>query len=217
MHIMVFRLWFRRLAVVLFSLTFPIAGQAASIVNGSFEGGPEIGPSSSFVTLFGGSTAIPGWTVTGATIDYIGPSWLVSDGIRAVDLDGNSSTGGIQQTFATTAGTPYMVSFDLAGNPDGPPEVKQVRVSAGDFTQDFSFDIQGQTRSTLDWQPTSFNFIAPDSTTTLSFSSLSTVGNSFGATIDNVDVKVVPIPAALWLFASGLSSLFIYARKRKIA
>ena len=169
-----------------------VAGQAQSILlNGSFEQGPAIPGGSSFLTLSGGSTAITGWTVTGSNIDYIGPSWSVSDGIRAVDLDGNSAIGGIRQSFATTPGLTYFVSFDLSGNPEGAPQVKQVSVSVDGFTQNYSFDTAGQTRATLAWQYVNFSFLASGASATLSFTSLSPGGNSYGALIDNV--SVVPV------------------------
>lgn len=98
-----------------------------------------------------------------------------------VDLDGAFSTGGIQQTFSTTPGRTYLASSDLAGNPDGAPQIKQVRVTVNGINQDFAFDTQGQTRSTLIWQNKSFTFVASGMTATLAFRSLSPAGNSYGA------------------------------------
>jgi len=197
---------------------FPVGGYATLITNGSFETGPSIPSGSSFRTLSGGSTAITGWTVTGNTIDYFGPSWSVSDGIRAVDLDGAFSTGGIQQTFATDLGQTYDVAFDLSGNPEGGPQIKQLRVSVDSFLQDFAFDTQGQTRSTLIWQPTAFSFVASGSSATLSFASLSPSGNSFGGFIDNVSVVAstpIPEPSTMLLLDSGLAGLGFFRRRKK--
>jgi uncharacterized protein (TIGR03437 family) len=170
-------------------ICIPASNSVNLLVNGSFETGPAIPGGSSYLTLSGGSTAVTGWRVTGSTVDYIGPSWKVSDGIRAIDLDGAFSTGGIQQTFSTITGRTYLVTFDLSGNPDGPPQIKQVRVAVDGFNQDFPFDTQGQTRSTLTWQNKSFTFVASGTTATLSFLSLSSSGNSFGALIDKVSVS----------------------------
>ncbi len=83
--------------IILIALCMPKVSHANLLTNGSFELGPAIPGGSSFVTLSGGSTAITGWTVTGSTIDYFGPSWTVSDGIRAIDLDGAFSTGGMSR------------------------------------------------------------------------------------------------------------------------
>ena len=155
------------------------------LTNGSFEGGPAIPSNSSYTTLSGGSRAIPGWVVTGGSIDYIGTFHPPSDGQRAIDLDGAFSTGGISQTFSTSPGTRYLVTFDLSGNPEGAPRIKNVRVSAGGVTQDFSFDTTGQSRSNLRWQPASFTFVANGTSATLTFSSLSPAGNSWGAFVDH--------------------------------
>ena len=52
-----------------------------------------------------GSNAIPGWTVTGVSVDYVvAPYWQASDGIASLDLNGTtlvdgSYLGGVSQTF----------------------------------------------------------------------------------------------------------------------
>jgi choice-of-anchor C domain-containing protein len=182
------------------------------LINGSFELGPEI-PTFD-INILGGSTAIAGWTVTGARIDYVGPPWDVSDGQRAIDLDGNDDIGGIEQTFATTLGQTYVVSFDLSGNPDGGPLVKAVRVSAAGFTHDYTFDNSGQTLRSLTWQPITFSFLATSASTTLGFTSLSSSGSSYGALIDNVRVEPVPEPSTFFLLGTALASALTSQRHR---
>src|SRR5207253_2296924 len=92
--------------------TYEVTIQAVQFINGSFEIGPDTGPS--FVRLSPGSTAITGWTVTSAAIDYVGPGWQASDGARSIDLDGNDGdSGGMAQTFATIPGVNYNVAFDM--------------------------------------------------------------------------------------------------------
>lgn len=164
------------------------AAQVDLLTNGSFEDGPTIPSNSSYATLPGGSGAIPGWVVTGGSIDYIGTAHPPSDGQRAIDLDGAFSTGGISQTMTTTTGARYVVTFDLSGNPEGAPTVKRVRVSIGDLSEDFSFDSTGQSRSDLTWTTVSFTFEATSTSATLAFTSLSPVGNSWGPLVDHVSV-----------------------------
>ena len=119
------------------------------LVKGSFEPGPEPFPIHD-IDIPSGSTAITGWLVTGGGIDLNEDPWDVSDGLRAIDLDGrNALAGGIQQTLATTIGQTYWVMFDLSGNPGDSPfnglsVVKQVRVAVDGFTQDYSHDTTGQ-------------------------------------------------------------------------
>ena len=173
------------------------AQTASLLVNGSFEEGPSAGR---FVNVAGGSVVIKGWSVTGEGVDYIGTLWRGSEGVHSIDLDGSvrSSTtpgyvhGGVAQTFATTAGTRYLVTFDLAGNPYAPPKKKPMRVSAAGQSQDFSFDVTGKNPARMGWAPTRWTFTANSASTTLEFSSL-TVSRStgWGAVIDNIVVTAV--------------------------
>lgn len=194
---------------------------ASILLNGNFEAGPA--PfSNQDIDIPTGSTAITGWLVTGGGIDLLEDPWDVSDGVRAIDLDGRSP-GGIQQTFATIAGQTYVVSFDLSGNPGnglpgtGLPTIKQVRVSVGGFSEDYTFDSSGQSIASLVWTPVSFSFVALDASDTLSFVSLSLDSSaSYGALVDNVGVAPVPEPSALSLLAiGGLVSLCLRYRRSR--
>jgi choice-of-anchor C domain-containing protein len=161
------------------------------VVNGSFEQGPPPFDVQD-IDIPPGSTAITGWLVTGGDIDLLEDRWDVSDGVRAIDLDGRDAlAGGIEQTFATAVGQSYVVTFDLSGNPGGPPQVKTVRVAVDGFTQDYSFNSSGQSIQALTWQPVTFSFTATGATVTLSFTSLTPFANSYGALIDNVRVSAV--------------------------
>ena len=119
------------LAALFLGVMAGAAGQAvgATIVNGDFEEA-TVDPGGFYVVLPGGSTAITGWTVTGDSVELMGGFWQASSGLHSIDLSG-SDAGGIEQTFATTAGQLYRVTFDLAGDPGAPPTVKTVNVSAG--------------------------------------------------------------------------------------
>src|SRR5271169_382428 len=120
----------RRLAVAVFGLAIAWPCTAAPFQNGSFENG-SVDPDGSFVTLAVGSMQITGWTVVAGNIDYIGAYWVASNGARSLDLVGNQNVGGVAQTFDTISGATYQVSFDMAGNPAGPPTIKPLTASAG--------------------------------------------------------------------------------------
>lgn len=105
------------------------------------------------------------------------------------------------------------MTFDLSGNPQGGPQIKQMRVSVGGVTQDYSFDSSGQALNALIWQSITFDFLASSSTSTLSFVSLSSTPNSYGALIDNVTVSSVPEPSTLLLVTLGLATASLRYRR----
>lgn len=181
---------FQTVALTGFSASVLLAttpAQAINLINnGSFENS-SLGSSA---TLYAGSTAINDWTVTGGSIDYLNQSfWQPSDGGFSLDVSGDNA-GGIAQTFVTTPGNQYLVSFDLAGNPDPSPTVKTLRLAAGGSSQDFTFDVTGKTRVNMGWSPQTFSFVASSNSTTLSFASLT--NSTAGPALDNVVVTAVP-------------------------
>ena len=155
------------------------------IENGSFEHGIEPG---SWTTLKAGSPGIDGWTITTGSVDIVGVLWPASDGNRSVDLDG-VSFGGIAQAFKTEKDKKYIVTFDLAGNPHGPPAVKRMKVTAAGQSAEFSYDLLNKPHTNRGWATYSFPFTAKDKETTLEFDSLDTENGYFGPVIDNVMVQ----------------------------
>jgi len=96
---------------------------------------------SGFEQLNAGDISLDGWTVDSGSVDWIGTYWVAQDGSKSIDMSGTDA-GAISQTFATTIGNTYTVSFYLSGNPAGPPTVKTLDVSATGGTVDhFTFDI----------------------------------------------------------------------------
>ena len=176
---------------VLVGLAFLVlpAFALADVSNGSFENGTS---PNSFLTLTAPNTTdITNWSVDSGTVDYIGTYWTAAAGARSIDLDG-SSQGSISQTFSTVIGTTYHVTFDLSGNPDGTPSLKDVQVSAtGGSPQDFTYDTSAKdnTDANMMWQPETYTFTATAASTVLSFAS-QTAG-SYGPALDNVVVTPV--------------------------
>ncbi len=190
------------------------------VTNGSFESGLAPG---THITLPEGSTEIDGWTVIGSgvtlasdSIDYIGTTWEASEGNRSLDLNGYFGTGGVQQVITTTPGDTYVVTFDMAGNPDNGPTIKTMDVLAIGTTtqsQSYSFDITGKTRSAMGWLPMQFVFTADTDSTTLQFMSTVTGSqNAWGPALDNVNV--VPVPGAVLLGMLGMGVAGAKLRRR---
>jgi choice-of-anchor C domain-containing protein len=155
--------------------------------NGSFEVGTFT--TAPFDTLTAGSTAMTDWTVDSGSIDWIGSYWPASNGDRSIDLNGTDS-GAISQILATTIGNTYVVTFDLSGNPEGPPSAKTLTVGAtGAAPASYAYDtgLTGNTVADMMWAPQlPYSFLATSSSTVLSFAS--TIAGPFGPALDNVVV-----------------------------
>ena len=167
-----------------FRQTFPNDGVEGTnlIANGSFEEGPD--PTNGFLRFSAGSTAITDWTVTAETVDLTGPIYRAFDGFSSLELDGATvASGSIAQTFETTIGERYLVSFDLTGNVGRGPRIKTARVDVAGVSQDFEYNSIGQSFATLEYTQHSFEFVATESKTTLQFSSLT--GSGWEPNIDN--------------------------------
>ncbi|MCK4850229.1 MAG: choice-of-anchor C family protein [Phycisphaerae bacterium] len=168
------------------------------LVNGSFETGPNVG-GQGHKRIEPGSTEIAGWRVIRGSIDYLGSAWQSSDGSRSLDLEGHAAFGGIAQTFDTQPGQVYLVSFDMAGNVDGPPTVKKMKVQAAGQSAELWFNTTGRSRKALGWQRKTWQFAATDTKTTIEFFSVGKAHGHYGPLLDNVSL----IPVTGTLVASG--------------
>lgn len=193
---------FCRLAAFLPALLLAAPSGAVNLItNGSFESGPNPGAA---IFLSPGSTALSGWTVTGAGIDYCGTRWTAVHGDRSLGLNGTGA-GGIAQSFPTIPLAQYTVSFWLTGDPLSLPVIKTMRVSAAHRSADFSADITGMWEWDPGWNIHSWSFIADASVTTLQFTSL--MSGDTGPALDSVFVAltstaaVPPEPAVAFALA----------------
>ena len=206
------------------------AAHANLLVNGSFEDGVFVNQGNQTMSLAPGSSVIAGWTVlTDATawINAGNPFGLAaSDGSRFLDLT-NYSAGapfaGLSQTFATTAGATYTLSFDLGGsNAWGRPDA--LIASAAGTSTTFTTGPASTTTPNNDWYHESMTFTATGATTTLTLQG-SAGGNYIG--LDNVVVDLLsapgptpdPVPAipepSTWaLMLAGLAAIGGASRRR---
>jgi choice-of-anchor C domain-containing protein len=162
------------------------------LTNGSFESGTYVDVSGGFERLGAGDPSIDGWDIGGDSVDWVGAYWPAADGAMSIDLSGTDA-GSLSQTFDTTIGNTYTVSFSLAGNPAGPPTEKTVEVTAtGGTTGLYSADVAGLVLPTMQWTTETYEFLATSASTTLTFTS--TTAGAFGPALDNVAVtESVPV------------------------
>jgi hypothetical protein len=125
------------------------------------------------------------------------------DGGNSVDLDG-LAPGSISQSFDTTAGDKYVLTFYLAGNPDGGPGIKSTTVDVGSTAKTFTYDVHGsQSETNMEWQKETLLFTGGAGTSTaLEFASNTT--GAFGPVIGDVSARAAPEPATWSLMIIGV-------------
>jgi choice-of-anchor C domain-containing protein len=207
------------LAVAAFAVGLGLSGAHADLViNGSFEAGtdPNVGNGGlGFITLTApDATSLPGWTVTGGSVDYIGSYWQAGAGSRSLDMSGNVAGTIASQTLSTTAGVLYLGSFMIAGNTDGGPAVKTLGFSIDGVAQPVvTFDSTGDSRTNMGWTTEAFSFIGTGSDT-IQFESLT--ATPFGPALDNVSVTAaVPEPSTWAMMILGFMGVGFMAYGRK--
>jgi hypothetical protein len=216
---------------IFLSMLFALASvdaYANQITNGSFENtnGTFVGDANHTDELSSGSSAIPGWTtINGVPTAWIenGNPWNIpaAQGSFFLDLTGYSNSGtygGVAQSFATTPGTNYVVTFDLGygGNSAAFGGPVKVTVSAGGSSGVFTSGTG--TPNPAVWNLETFGFMATSTTTDLTIIGLSTAGGDYIG-LDNVDVEVgttspVPELGSFALLLTGLGFAGSVVRRR---
>ena len=189
------------------------AANAVTITNGSFESGAF--SANAFDSLNNGDASITGWSIGGNGVDWIGSHWQASNGNRSIDLSAMSA-GSLSQSIATVVGRDYAVTFDLAGNPDGAPFLKQlvVDVNAGQSST-FNFTTGATSRPAMGWIGQSYRFTATSTTSVLTFTSLSNTPS--GPALDNVAIGAVPEASTWAMLIAGFGMVGAASRRRRSA
>lgn len=199
----------------------PCPASAQLLVNGSFES-PSVGLtgisviSSGFAGFF--------WQVDAGNIEIQGQQYPdlpgpAFDGTQFVDLNG-TAPGALAQTFATTPGTPYTVSFAYANNyvwtnPASPAlaTVHVATTSGTDLIPPVTLSHGTSTAANLDWTVDTFSFTPTTTTTALRFISNSPATPLGGLLLDGASVTAVPEPNTIAALAS-LAASGLLARRR---
>jgi hypothetical protein len=172
-----------------------VAASGSLIVDGGFEQ-PSV---ATYQTLFAGATNLAPWVVGGNSVDlasinngYV--SGAAYDGVQYVDMDG-TAPGQLSQTFATTAGQNYFLSFAYANNyVNQPSAAMRVRVydTNGNVFGPITVTHGGSAPGTLGWIFYTNNFAGSGNPCTIEFTSLSAANSAGGILLDTVSVSTNP-------------------------
>ena len=168
----------------------PVPSPAPStlLANGSFES-PSAGAP---LTVYHAGDSIGRWRVAQSSVNLVRSNYSqAADGSQSIDLNGDlpaPTNGAIAQTFHTTTGQKYALSFHLAGNPTCTPVVKTMTLKVGAVTRDFSFDTTGHSNSAMGWRLETVRFTATGDRTTLRLASTTDPNSQCGPQIDSVKV-----------------------------
>lgn len=185
---------FRKMIVIAVMALLAISAQmgtaSAGLVNGGFETGD-----------------FTGWSVD------TGNNWAMvvspdaQEGTYSAELGTYEAVGTLSQTFSTTIGQAYLVSFWVANDFLDDTNVFQVLWNGQVQTLDPVLE------ATVAFPYTQYEFIttaaAIDSTIAFNFQNDASVFH-----LDNVGVAPVPEPSTILLFASGLLTVAAARRKK---
>jgi hypothetical protein len=199
----------KTLTVFTLLLAIPLSAQATVVIQEVLYDGPGSDGDDVFTELSGmPGTDLEGWSLVGIngsdgqayrTIDLSGLS-IPDDGVFVIATSAANITLALQRDF--------IANVDWQNGPDalhllnGSDIVDALQYGdAGAFNAGegaFALDISGDLSLSRDLLGTDTNINAAD----------------FGSGIPTPGASVVPIPAAAWLFASGLGLLSMFRRRR---
>jgi hypothetical protein len=191
------------------AITASVNAQGNLLINGSFEE-----PVVSYQDNVIGSFSFPGWTgfSTGsggdgnagidAGVDY---GLAPYDGNQEFSFNGGNPPPGtyIEQTFATTPGSEYSVTFAVGRDGGYPDQILTLESQIFGSSGQLAIQI-GAPPSSIGWSLETFTFVADSELSTLQFTDISGSNPNTDLDLDAVSVTaVVPEPSTVLLFLFG--------------
>ena len=199
----------KKLLIAIMLLSATSLANANLVHNGSFE--DTLQANGSWAVY----NSINGWvTASGPGIEIRNNvAGTASNGVNYVELDSHNShdtNSAMAQSITSSAGSLYALSFDYSPRIYQPANTNGISVFWNDVLLE---NITGVGGSSNYWLTYNY-FVIGTGNDVLKF--LAT-GNddSLGGNIDNVQLNAVPVPAAIWLFATAIG-LFGLSRRNSI-
>ncbi len=197
-----------RKALVVLGLLAPVLASAATIVNGDFESG-SMGWASTPTVAMTDISAYPQPPYTG----------IYTGGLKAAFFGWNDQSGGsISQTFATTMGQQYSVTFQYGAIALPSLQTMTASVTTDDLAATVLGSGNAAATGTLDLaailSPYSFTFVGTGANVRLTFLDTSTLTSSVDGVLDNVVVTAVPEAGTISMMLGGLAMMGFVARRR---
>jgi len=168
-------------------------------------------------------TSVPGWVVTKANGQATSTGLEIRDNVAGTAEDGHNfieldgvENDMIKQSFATTVGKEYEISFwfaDRAGVKPGSLGFAAT-VKSGSSNASTNFNAIGDNGAA--WHLVTMDFLALSTTSVFSIKATGQ-SDAVGTSFDNFQAAAaVPEPASLGLFAAGVAVLGLTARRRRL-
>lgn len=198
-----------KLLIAIMLLSATSLANANLVRNGSFEDTPQANGSWAVYN------SINGWTTaSGPGIEIRNNvAGTASNGVNFVELDshnGSDTNSAMAQSITSSAGSLYELMFDYSPRIYQPANTNGISVFWNDVLLE---NITGVGGSSNYWLTYNY-FVIGTGNDVLKFLATG-IDDSLGGNIDNVQLNAVPVPAAIWLFATAIG-LFGLSRRNSI-
>lgn len=199
----------KKLLIAIMLLSATSLANANLVRNGSFEDTPQANGSWAVYN------SINGWTTaSGPGIEIRNNvAGTASNGVNFVELDshnGSDTNSAMAQSITSSAGSLYELMFDYSPRIYQPANTNGISVFWNDVLLE---NITGVGGSSNYWLTYNY-FVIGTGNDVLKFLATG-IDDSLGGNIDNVQLNAVPVPAAIWLFATAIG-LFGLSRRNSI-